>query len=201
MKNKYITIKFSDFKSSIAAKVILIVGIIIIISIFALGFVVNDSISEKITTMIEQRNLEIAGMVEKELNSFLNEAKSSLLLMSRDYGLRSNNKVRIVARSMFVRVLETSPYFQSVFFIAAARKVVTRQIITFGLAILVLMIIIIITILEHYLIRPLLLISNSMEKVAQGDLKTKINLKRSDEIGSLAQTFNLMVKQFSLNDD
>lgn len=115
IKNARISI--FDFKSSIALKVILIFGIIIIISLFILGAVINNSMSNNITKMAKQRNMVVTGILKKEVDKLLNNAESVLVRISGNYGLRSNNQVRVVVKSMFVQTMEEMPYFEFLYFI------------------------------------------------------------------------------------
>lgn len=95
-----------SFRRSISAKIIITAAVILILALFALGLIIYYSISERHTSLVEQRNIEVAKILEKEISTFLNGAGESLLRISKDYGLRSNNQIRVVTKSIFVQELE-----------------------------------------------------------------------------------------------
>jgi len=49
--------------------------------------------------------------------------------------------------------------------------------------------------INYLIINPIKQITGATKKIAAGDFKTKVNIKRSDEIGALADSFNYMTKQ------
>lgn len=108
-----------SFRKSVSAKIIIAAAGILITALFALGFVINNSISEKVSEIMEQRNMEVAKILEKEVSVFLNGAEKSLTRISKDYGLRSNNQVRVVTKSMFATELEETTYFSKLYFFAS----------------------------------------------------------------------------------
>lgn len=108
-----------SFRKSISAKIIIAAAVILITALFTLGFVINNSISEKVSEIMEQRNMEVAKILEKEVSVFLNGAEKSLTRISKDYGLRSNNQVRVVTKSMFATELEETTYFSKLYFFAS----------------------------------------------------------------------------------
>jgi len=75
------------------------------------------------------------------------------------------------------------------------RESVKWLLLRFGIIILVVMSIAIMVIIELYLLKPLMNLSDKMHRIADGDLKVIIQTRRKDEIGDLANTFNKMVKQ------
>ncbi len=77
----------------------------------------------------------------------------------------------------------------------SVRENVKWLLVRFGIIILIVMAIAIMIIIEFYLLKPLMNLSDKMHKIADGDLKVNIKTKRKDEIGDLANTFNKMVKQ------
>ncbi|QTL99475.1 HAMP domain-containing protein [Iocasia frigidifontis] len=127
IKKKNPLIRISDLKSSIAAKVIIIVAITMLISFFLLGWSINRSISVKLTDLTEQSNMEIAKILNKEIASFLDEAEGAVLRLSKDYGLRSNDQVKIVAKSKFSSELEENNYFQSIYYVSSDDKIVIPE--------------------------------------------------------------------------
>lgn len=58
-----------------------------------------------------------------------------------------------------------------------------------GLAILI--------IVTRHIIKPIRKITEATKEVASGNLKTEVDIKRNDEIGKLADNFNLMVKELN----
>lgn len=117
---------FTYLKNNIGVKVMILLGIILSVSIFFLGYIINSSISNKLAEITNQRNQETASILAKEVDSFLNNASSTLLRMSKNYGLRSNNQVRIVAKSMFNEVLEESNYFDTIYFITVNGELIVK---------------------------------------------------------------------------
>ncbi|MTI59832.1 MAG: methyl-accepting chemotaxis protein [Firmicutes bacterium] len=116
--------KILNFKNSITVKVILVVALTMIIALSLLAWVINRSMSVRLTDLTEQSNLEIARILNKELDSFLDEAENTILRLSKDYGLRSNDQISIVAKSKFNKELEESSYFQSIYFISNSDKII-----------------------------------------------------------------------------
>ena len=49
-------------------------------------------------------------------------------------------------------------------------------------------------IISNYISRPLSKLETAMNKIGKGDMGIKVNIKRNDEIGQLANTFNQMVE-------
>ncbi|MFW5981759.1 MAG: methyl-accepting chemotaxis protein [Halanaerobiaceae bacterium] len=128
MKNKMkkIFLRLFNIRRSIAGKIIILVwGIIFILFVF-LGFFINNSISSSINLLTEQRNLEIAKIIQKDLKSFLNNGADVIERISKDYGLRSNNQVRVVARSKFKQELEETSFFERIYFISAEDEVIVE---------------------------------------------------------------------------
>ncbi len=76
----------------------------------------------------------------------------------------------------------------------AANQKLFKQMLIFSLVVLIVLLIIIITYISKKVVKPILNYSKEMEKVAQGDLSTKIEIKRKDELGRLGEAFNLMVE-------
>ena len=113
-------------RASLTFKVLGIVGLIIIFSLISLSFAIDRSVSEKLTRSTNQRNLEVASILEKQVNSFLTDAEKVIVRMSKDYGLRSNNQVRVVALSMFAEELEKNDYFESIYFITGEGKLIVK---------------------------------------------------------------------------
>lgn len=111
-----------SFRRSISAKIIITVAVILILALFALGLIIYYSISERHTSLVEQRNIEVAKILEKEISTFLNGAGESLLRISKDYGLRSNNQIRVVTKSIFVQELEETTFFSRLYFFAVDQE-------------------------------------------------------------------------------
>ena len=52
-------------------------------------------------------------------------------------------------------------------------------------------------VVASHIIKPIRKISEATKKVAAGDFKVKVDIKRRDEIGNLAENFNTMVKELN----
>lgn len=52
-------------------------------------------------------------------------------------------------------------------------------------------------IVAGYIIRPIRKITDAAKKVASGDFNTSVDINRNDEIGKLADNFNIMVKELN----
>ena len=115
----------SDFHISITFKLVAIVTILISLALFSLGFIVNNSISGKIGEVSRNRNIDVASLLSKEVNNFLAGAEKSVVRVSGNYGIRSNNQVELVARRKFREELENYNFFSSMFFIGKDDKLVT----------------------------------------------------------------------------
>lgn len=68
------------------------------------------------------------------------------------------------------------------------------------LAISVIFGLIIILVVVEYIIKPIRQITNATKQVAKGNFNVKLELKRNDEIGELAENFNKMVKELNNNE-
>lgn len=68
------------------------------------------------------------------------------------------------------------------------------------LAISVIFGLVIILVVVEYIIKPIRQITNATKQVAKGDFNVKLELKRNDEIGELAENFNKMVKELNNNE-
>ncbi|ACL70905.1 hypothetical protein [Halothermothrix orenii] len=112
-----------DFRHSITAKAVFIMWIIISISLFALGYIINDSVSERIIEDTKERNLEIAKLLKREVDISIKQAEKRVKLMSENYSFRSNDQVHLVARRIFEDELQQSDYFESIYFISNKDKV------------------------------------------------------------------------------
>jgi two-component system sensor kinase FixL len=55
--------------------------------------------------------------------------------------------------------------------------------------------------ISNYISKPLSKIKAAMDKIGKGDLGTKVDVRRNDEIGQLANTFNQMVRQRKLAEE
>ena len=94
---------FFDYKS-ITFKVILIVFLIVLVSLFILGYIINNSVSSEIFTITKQRNLEVVGILKKRVNTFLTQsATKKINKITKSYGLSSNNQPSLVAQISFRR--------------------------------------------------------------------------------------------------
>ena len=111
-----------SFRRSISAKIIITAAVILVLALFALGLIIYYSLSERHTSLVEQRNIEVAKILEKEISTFLDGAGESLLRISKDYGLRSNNQIRVVTKSIFIRELEEATFFSRLYFFAVDRE-------------------------------------------------------------------------------
>ncbi len=115
-----------NLKSSLTVKVSAIIGIIILLSFITIGYVINLSIAEKLTESTNKRTLEVASILEKEISSFLTDAEKILERISKNYGLRSNNQISIVASSMFEEELGQSSFFDALFFVPISEKIIIK---------------------------------------------------------------------------
>lgn len=68
------------------------------------------------------------------------------------------------------------------------------------LAISVIFGLVIILVVVEYIIKPIRQITNATKQVAKGNFNVKLELKRNDEIGELAENFNKMVKELNNNE-
>jgi signal transduction histidine kinase len=70
-----------------------------------------------------------------------------------------------------------------------------RYIISLGLVVAILLIIVMSVVLAHYMARPLLKLTRDVERIAEGDTRHVIFMKRSDEIGILSESVNKMAQK------
>jgi signal transduction histidine kinase len=70
-----------------------------------------------------------------------------------------------------------------------------RQIIYIGLFVSILVILVFSVIIAHYMARPLLKLTRDVQRIAKGDTGHVIRVKRSDEIGTLADSVNKMAQK------
>lgn len=101
----------------ITFKLVTIVTIIISLALFALGYIINNSISERIEEVSLDRNFDVASLLEKEVNNYLEGAEKSIVKIAGNYGIRSNNQVDLVIKRKFREELEDYNNFSSMFFI------------------------------------------------------------------------------------
>lgn len=125
--------KISDFinkfknnfsvRNKIAVKFIIIVSIIVSISIFTLGFFINNSVSTEFSKITRERNLETTKILRTQINSFLTESENIISNISAEYGLRSNNQAYLVAKRLFTDELKKHNYFESMYYISKKGEV------------------------------------------------------------------------------
>ncbi len=72
---------------------------------------------------------------------------------------------------------------------------VRTQILVTSLIIMLITSLTILFVIRRYLIKPILMLTEKMEKVAEGDLTFEMKMERKDEIGILIANFNDMVNQ------
>ncbi len=66
---------------------------------------------------------------------------------------------------------------------------------SFVIAAVIVLIVILAYFVSKTLVRPIKELTNATSKMADGDLSQRVNVENTDEIGQLANTFNLMAKQ------
>ncbi len=111
----------------ISFKIIIIVSLIVFISLFTLGFFINNIISLEFSKVSEQRNLEIVSILKEKINSFLDESGKTIANITSEYGLRSNNQAGLVARRLFEEELEQNNYFETLYFIDKNGKITIKS--------------------------------------------------------------------------
>lgn len=96
----------------------------------------------------------------------------------------------------FVGVLGTDIDGSEVYQLMAAnkRKIIYMTILAIGLGLMISYFI------TKYLVAPIKQLTRKVVQVKKGNLQTKINIKRTDEIGLLADAFNDMVSTFYYNE-
>ncbi|MGM0409909.1 MAG: methyl-accepting chemotaxis protein [Bacillota bacterium] len=109
--------KIRKINLGITFKLIVIVTIIISLALFALGYIINNSISEKIEKVSLDRNFDVASLLEKEVNNYLEDVEENIIKIAGNYGIRSNNQVELVIKRKFREELEGNDKFSSMFFI------------------------------------------------------------------------------------
>jgi len=88
----------------------------------------------------------------------------------------------------FVTVLPESVIAQPAFHAA-------RYVLVFGLASLVLELVIMFWVLRQQISRPLLALTHATDRITSGDFKMELDTRRQDELGQLAQAFRLMADE------
>ena len=110
---------------SITFKLIAIVTIIISLALFALGFIINNSISEKIEKISVDRSFDVTNLLKKEVNNYFKGVEKALVKIAGNYGIRSNNQVELVIKRKFREEIEGYNNFSSMFFIGKDDLLVT----------------------------------------------------------------------------
>jgi C4-dicarboxylate-specific signal transduction histidine kinase len=76
-----------------------------------------------------------------------------------------------------------------------------RYVLVFGLASLVLELVIMFWVLRQQISLPLLALTHATDRIAAGDFKVELNTRRQDELGQLAQAFRLMADEVQRRED
>lgn len=111
--------QFAKYINSINFKLISVVIILVSISLFSLGYIINSEISNGLKIETHQKNLNIVELLKKESSKFFLGAEKSLARVAEDYGLRSNNQAELVAKRKFREEMENYDYFSTMFYLGA----------------------------------------------------------------------------------
>lgn len=111
--------QFAKYINSINFKLISVVIILVSISLFSLGYIINSEISNGLKIETHQKNLNIVELLKKESSKFFLGAEKSLARVAEDYGLRSNNQAELVAKRKFREEMENYNYFSTMFYLGA----------------------------------------------------------------------------------
>lgn len=111
--------KFNKYINSINFKLIAVVIIVVSISLFSLGYIINAKISKGLKEETHQNNLNIVELLKKESSKFFLGSEKSLSRVAEDYGLRSNNQAELVAKRKFREEMENYNYFKTMFYLGA----------------------------------------------------------------------------------
>ncbi|MGP3778638.1 methyl-accepting chemotaxis protein [Halanaerobium saccharolyticum] len=112
-----INFKFSKHINSINFKLIAVVIIIVSISLFSLGYIINSEITKGLKEETHQNNLNIVKLLKKESSNFFMGSEKSLSRVAEDYGLRSNNQAELVAKRKFREEMENYNFFSTMFYL------------------------------------------------------------------------------------
>ncbi|SIQ91382.1 methyl-accepting chemotaxis protein [Halanaerobium kushneri] len=111
--------KLNKYIHSINFKLIAVVIIVVSISLFSLGYIINSEITKGLKEETHQNNLDIVELIKKESSKFFLGSEKSLSRVAEDYGLRSNNQAELVAKRKFREEMENYDYFSTMFYLGA----------------------------------------------------------------------------------
>ena len=96
--------------NSLVARVIGLIALIIIISIIMQGYFLNRTVSQEMTGLIEERNIEIVQSYQNKIGMFLNKTED----VFAEKEITFDNKVGIL--NLFEQIKESNQYFSTLFF-------------------------------------------------------------------------------------
>lgn len=79
-------------------------------------------------------------------------------------------------------------------------SIVTTQLRTASI-IAVFLALIISAVMSNWFMKPIMILSNATKEIAKGNYKTKVEVNQDDELGQLAQDFNLMTQEIERSQD
>lgn len=147
-----------------------------------------------------QKNI---GTLDEETQQYFNDVMSGQdLKRIGNFGKRIDNLVMTygtklvqdgqVTGAIFVHANldELQTYLNSI-----TRQVIISAVASFAVAI------ILIYSMAQYFTKPLIMMNNYAKKLAKGDFDVRININQKDEVGQLAESFNLMALELKSLDD
>jgi methyl-accepting chemotaxis protein len=106
-----------SFKKSLSIKIITIITIVIVVGMFVLGYLINNTASDKISELARERNYGIASVLSSEVNAFLENSASVIELASQQNSIQRSNTREM--KDLFDNLLSNYGQFKSVYFGAA----------------------------------------------------------------------------------
>jgi len=101
------------------------------------------------------------------------------------YGIRLPNNWHVIALQQEAEVLQKESLFLQLAIIVAVAAVVSVSFL--------------IGLLANWLLKPILNLTNAAETLSQGEWQQHVEVKRTDELGTLAHVFNQMAKQLRIS--
>lgn len=102
-----------SFKKSLSIKIITIITIVIVVGMFVLGYLINNTASDKISELARERNYGIASVLSSEVNAFLENSASVIELASQQNSIRRSNTREM--KDLFDNLLSNYGQFKSVY--------------------------------------------------------------------------------------
>ena len=106
-------LKNIKIRNSLSVKIIAIISLIIILGMGGLGYFINNTVTEEITHLAQERNNEIAEKMDSEVSSFLQESKGIVELLAEQNVVKNVNEDEIV--EMLQTVSGNYDQFQSLY--------------------------------------------------------------------------------------